>query len=92
MFRLQEIVFSAFTGIIVGLACALPILIIATHNFFVGFLATLNIALVTATVLGFIPLMGWKIGVSHRHHPRLIPLMGWKIGVSHCHRSRNIDA
>ena len=61
---LQELVNSAFTGIMVGLLCALPVLIIATRNVIVGVLATLNIALITASVLGFIPLMGWKIGVS----------------------------
>ena len=61
---LQELVNSAFTGIMVGLLCALPVLIIATRNVIVGVLATLDIALITASVLGFIPLMGWKIGVS----------------------------
>ena len=55
---------SAMTGIIVGLSCALPILIVATMNVWVGLLATLNIACVTVTVLGFIPIMGWKLGVS----------------------------
>ena len=60
----QELVISAVTGIIVGLSCALPILIVATMNVFVGIMATVNIALITVTVLGFIPMMGWKLGVS----------------------------
>ena len=57
-------VLSAMTGIIVGLSCALPILIVATMNVWVGIMATVNIALITTTVLGFIPMMGWKLGVS----------------------------
>ena len=60
----QTLVSSALTGIAVGLAFALPILIIATHNFIVGLMATINIVCITVTVIGFIPLMGWKLGVS----------------------------
>ena len=55
---------SAVTGIIIGLGFCLPILIIATHNFIIGIMATVNIMLITVTVIGFIPLMGWKLGVS----------------------------
>ena len=62
---LQTLISSALTGIIVGLAFALPILIIATHNFIVGLMATINIVCITVTVIGFIPLMGWKLGVSN---------------------------
>ena len=61
---LQTLISSALTGIIVGLAFALPILIIATHNFIVGLMATINLVCITVTVIGFIPLMGWKLGVS----------------------------
>ena len=55
---------SAVTGIIIGLGFCLPILIIATHNYIIGIMATVNIMLITVTVIGFIPLMGWKLGVS----------------------------
>ena len=60
---MQELISSALTGIFVGLGCAVPILIVATLNVFVGLMAAVNITLITATVLGFIPMMGWKLGV-----------------------------
>ena len=60
----QNLNLSAFQGILIGLGLALPILIIATKNFIVGGLATLTIALVSFSVVAFIPILGWKIGVS----------------------------
>ena len=63
-YSLQALVQSAITGILVGLAFCLPILVIATHNLIVGVMATTNIVLITITVIGFIPLRGWKLGVS----------------------------
>ena len=55
--------FSAAQGIIIGLLIAFPILVIATMNVVVGALATLTIGLITLTVLAFIPIAGWKLGV-----------------------------
>ncbi|XP_060081595.1 protein dispatched homolog 1-like [Ylistrum balloti] len=54
---------SAVQGVIVGLGLALPILILTTLNVVIGFLATVTIGLVTACVIGIIPLAGWKLGV-----------------------------
>lgn len=51
-------------GVGIGLACAAPILIIATMNIITGLMATLTIAAVTLCVIGFIPILGWKLGVS----------------------------
>ncbi|XP_061195977.1 protein dispatched homolog 1-like [Saccostrea echinata] len=62
--RVQEVLSdSAYLGIIIGLSVALPVLIITTMNFIIGFLAWVVIALVTVCVLGSIPLLGWKLGV-----------------------------
>ena len=60
----QQLATSAYQGIIIGLAVALPILIVATMNFIVGLLATLTISLVAFSVVAFIPILGWKLGVS----------------------------
>ncbi len=61
---LQKLVNTAVTGIAVGICVALPILIFATQNVLVGLAATITIALVTVSVVGVIPLAGWKLGVS----------------------------
>ncbi|XP_062590675.1 protein dispatched homolog 1-like isoform X2 [Saccostrea cucullata] len=62
--RVQEVLSdSAYLGIIIGLSVALPVLILTTMNFIIGFLAWMVIALVTTCVLGSIPLLGWKLGV-----------------------------
>ena len=55
---------SAIFGIVLGIVCALPILILATQNVIIGFLATLCICCCTVCVIGVIPLAGWKLGVS----------------------------
>ena len=60
----QVLVWNAFLGIIIGLCIALPILVIATNNIAIGFLATCTLICITIMVLGFIPIVGWKIGVS----------------------------
>ena len=57
---------SAVTGICIGIGLALPILILATMNVFVGLLATLTILLITLGVVGFIPICGFKLGVSEQ--------------------------
>ncbi|CAH1792445.1 unnamed protein product [Owenia fusiformis] len=54
---------SAINGIIIGLCIAFPILIIATKNVIVGFFALCSIAMVTTSVVGVIPLAGWKLGI-----------------------------
>ena len=59
----QNLARSAFQGVTIGLVLALPILIIATRNWIMGLLTTMVIALITMCVIGFIPMMGWKLGV-----------------------------
>ncbi|XP_062590695.1 protein dispatched homolog 1-like isoform X2 [Saccostrea cucullata] len=64
MIRVQEVLSeSAYFGILIGLSVALPVLVLTTMNFIIGFLAWVVIALVTVCVLGSIPLLGWKLGV-----------------------------
>ena len=60
----QNLVRSALIGIIIGVFTALPILIIATHNVLTGTFATITIILIVTMVMGFIPMVGWKLGVS----------------------------
>ena len=55
---------GARQGIIIGIALAFPVLVLATKNILVGFLATCTIGCITITVLGLIPIAGWKVGVS----------------------------
>ena len=55
---------SATVGVVIGLCLALPILIIATGNLIVGLMATLTIVVITVSVIGVIPMAGWKLGVS----------------------------
>ncbi|CAD5126926.1 DgyrCDS14940 [Dimorphilus gyrociliatus] len=54
---------SAITGIAIGVGLSCPILIVATHNIFVGILATITIACVTVCVIGVLPIAGWKLGL-----------------------------
>ncbi|XP_013379632.1 uncharacterized protein LOC106151089 [Lingula anatina] len=54
---------TAITGIAIGIGIAFPLLVIATGNIIVGFLATLTMCMVTVCVVGMIPLLGWKLGV-----------------------------
>lgn len=54
-------------GIAIGICIAWPILTFATHNFIVGALATLVISIITVSVIGVIPLAGWKLGVCTAH-------------------------
>ena len=60
----QELVKNAIIGVIVGVCVAFPILVFATHNIITGSLATLIIVFITTSVMGLIPLAGWKLGVS----------------------------
>ena len=63
-FSHQKLVNSALVGIVIGVLTALPILIIATHNVLTGTYATITIILIVTMVMGFIPMAGWKLGVS----------------------------
>ena len=56
---------SAVMGIIIGLSLALPVLVLTTMNIIIGFIAWMVIVMVTVCVLGFIPLLGWKLGVIY---------------------------
>ena len=60
----QTLVRSALIGVGVGLSVAFPILVIATHNIVTGLYATFVIIIITVSVMGLIPLAGWKLGVS----------------------------
>ena len=60
----QKLVNSALSGIVIGVCTAWPILIIATHNLLTGTYATITIILIVTMVMGFIPMVGWKLGVS----------------------------
>ena len=64
IFFLQVLSDSAVMGIIIGLSLALPVLVLTTMNIIIGFIAWMVIVMVTVCVLGFIPLLGWKLGVS----------------------------
>ncbi len=64
----QTLVRSAVQGIVIGIVVASPILILATHNFLVGLWASAIIMFITTCVIGFIPMMGWKLGVSWQHN------------------------
>ena len=62
--KVQKIlVQNAFQGIAIGLCLSLVVLIVATSNVYVGLLATIIIAVITSSVLGMIPIIGWKLGV-----------------------------
>ena len=60
----QTMADSAIFGIVLGILCALPILILATRNVIIGFFATFSMCCTTVCVIGVIPLAGWKLGVS----------------------------
>ena len=59
----QSLVNSAIMGIVIGICSAWVILVLTTFNFIIGTLATITIGLVTACVVGMIPLLGWTLGV-----------------------------
>lgn len=69
-FLFQTLASSAVTGIIVGLLSAWPILVLTTLNFIIGTIAAVTIGLVTACVVGLIPLAGWKLGVNFYKCPK----------------------
>ncbi|ELU17207.1 hypothetical protein CAPTEDRAFT_226825 [Capitella teleta] len=63
-FKVQDaLAWNAMTGILTGICLACPILILATMNAILGLLATFIICAITVTVVGFIPMGGWKLGV-----------------------------
>lgn len=61
---LQTLANAAIYGVAIGLALALPILILTTQNVIIGVMATLTIGCVTVCVIGMIPMAGWRLGVS----------------------------
>lgn len=60
----QELVNNAILGIVIGICIAFPVLVLATMNIIVGFLATLVIGCITTCVIGIIPMVGWKLDVG----------------------------
>ncbi|XP_070577309.1 protein dispatched homolog 1-like isoform X2 [Ptychodera flava] len=54
---------SAKRSVAIGIAIALPLLVIATQNIITGVMATISIGLTTVCVIGSIPIAGWKYGV-----------------------------
>ncbi|XP_070181353.1 protein dispatched homolog 1-like isoform X2 [Littorina saxatilis] len=59
----KELVDTATQGISVGIVLAFVVITLATKNVITGLLATLNIGVVTLSVVGLIPMAGWKLGV-----------------------------
>lgn len=59
----KKLVDTAIQGIAGGISLAFVIITLATKNIVTGFLATLNICVVTVSVVGLIPMAGWKLGV-----------------------------
>uniref|UniRef100_A0A7M5XG14 SSD domain-containing protein n=1 Tax=Clytia hemisphaerica TaxID=252671 RepID=A0A7M5XG14_9CNID len=59
----EELLQGAKQGIIIGLCVAFPVLVITTLNWVVGVFAIVTIALITISVIGLIPMLGWKLGV-----------------------------
>jgi hypothetical protein len=64
VFVIQSLVSSAVIGMVIGLCLAFPILVVATSNIIVGLMATMTIVIITVSVVGVIPMAGWKLGVS----------------------------
>lgn len=60
----QMLAENAVFGVVLGVGLAFPILVIATKNIITGFLATFTMCCSTVSVIGVIPLAGWKLGVS----------------------------
>ena len=56
---------SAIVGIAIGIGIALPILTFATSNYIIGTLATITILFVSIAIVGFIPILGWELGVRY---------------------------
>lgn len=59
-------VYSAWQGILISLCLALPILVLFIDDLLLGALATLMIAFVSVSIIGIIPLVGWKLGVREK--------------------------
>ncbi|XP_013386010.1 uncharacterized protein LOC106155638 [Lingula anatina] len=59
----QNLASTALMGIVIGISLSFPILVFATQNIIMGFLATLTMGMVTVCVVGVIPMVGWKLGV-----------------------------
>jgi len=58
----EVLIINAFIGVGVSLLIAFIILTISTLNPYIAFLAILDIACVVAVILGFIQVVGWKLG------------------------------
>lgn len=67
MHYIQMLTYNAILGIVIGISIALPVLILATGNVVGGIYATLVIVCITVSVLGVLPLAGWKLDVSGRY-------------------------
>ncbi|XP_032219569.1 protein dispatched homolog 3 isoform X1 [Nematostella vectensis] len=62
--KVQEVLAStAVRGILMSLGLAIGLLTLMTTNWIVGLMAGATIACITVGVVGFIPLVGWKLGV-----------------------------
>merc|ERR1712087_332741 len=62
MYTQEVLIANAFVGVGVSLGIAFVILTISTMNPFIAFLAVLDIMLVVFIILGFIKVVGWKLG------------------------------
>ena len=64
----QELVSAAVFGVVISLACVPIAIVIFTHNVFMAIIATTTIALICASVVGLMPIAGFKLGVSSMQH------------------------
>lgn len=61
--KFQELTNSAIQGVVMSLLFAFPVLAISTDDLLLGGLATITICCATVSVIGMIPLVGWRLGV-----------------------------
>ncbi|KAK3750726.1 hypothetical protein QZH41_017279 [Actinostola sp. cb2023] len=62
--KVQEVLAStAVRGILMSLGLAIALVTLMTTNWIVGLMAGATIACITVGVVGFIPMVGWKLGV-----------------------------
>ena len=60
----RAMVRNALVGMAISVSVALVVLILSTHNFVVGGLATLTIVGIVATIMATMYLQGWELGIT----------------------------
>ena len=64
---LQELYQDVVLGMVIALSTSSPLLILATRNFVTGVIATINVLFISVASFGFLPILGFKLGVSSPH-------------------------